>query len=570
MKDFAFIQQMLHPVTTIQSIARLKGGEHQFRSYPMLKLHIIAIAVSLVVSLPLSFISMAQGLTDNHTFSQMLHSMILAVSIPFFGITAAVVLFEIYCRKIQTSHVYYRTYGQLVSIREIAEWISPKLLDYFTPWDDREGTSRRDQWWIQNVAHGEHAIESHASRSKHQHQLTILTRHDRHPSDEDVLHNEMRQVVIGVGDRTRTVSRYRASAMSIPSVTKQFTAAMSIGTAGISELSTGEGSLYDAHLAGGPNVRLEYQIGTGYFGCRNPDGTFSLATLVETVRKTPQIYSIQIKLSQGAKQDGGKLLANKNDDETALVRGIQPHVDCFTPGVHTAFNGFAGLPLFLEQVREATNLPVGIKMAVGSAEEIDAMCRYFAAYPNGIPDTIQVDFGDGTGASFSEVIESSGRKDIRSLQIVDILLRKHGIRDRVKLIASGRIFKPNDAVRAFALGADIIATARGFKYAAGCGGIRRCHIGSECISGIAGNGYALDPVEKGAKIRTWLTEVFSRTAHLLSMTGVHSIEDLIGTRDRYVDLGDIPVLTPRDIEDQIGLEQRDFRKGVELWYKHGT
>lgn len=562
-----YLRSARHPIRTTRALMSFDiSGEASLRPYSMFKIHMSMIVVSLLATIPVSVYLTVSGFVGGSvTMNHIVQNLILALVVPPVGLFLSALLFEIYCRKIQKTHTYYRTYGQMVSVREFCEWLSPKILDYFTKWDAREGTSRRDQWFIQQLAHGDKAIESHASRSDGKNRLTVLTRSCRIPHDADLLRS-IREVQMGSGSGPSVVVRaHRQSAMSVGSVTEEFTEAMSRGAAGLCETSTGEGSLYDVHLAGGPNVNIEFQIGTGYFGCRNLDGTFNLAKLVAIVTAHPEIFGLQIKLSQCAKQTGGAMLANKMTPRHAEVRGVPAWEDCFSPPTHSAFGGLAGLPGFIKMLREATGLVVGIKLAVGSVLEIDEMCQVFASFPEGIPDSIQVDYGDGTGAAYAEAIESSARKDISALQIVDLLLRKHGIRDRIRLISSGRIFKPNDLMRAYAMGADICATARGFKYAAGCGGIRRCHVGKECVSGVAGNGHALDPIEKGERIARWVDATHKRTAGLIAVTGIGSLGELIGTRDRHVDFGGVHIWTPRDIDRQLAIETRDFRDMVDAY-----
>ncbi len=484
----------------------------------------------------------------------------LALAVPIVVLGA----FELYCRT-QRSHAIYHLYGQFTTVREGSEWAAEKVRDYFADWEQRRPTSRWSQWWIQNITHGKKAMGGHGSRADRDKAGSVLvrTRNLREDHEAEIL-TSMCSVRIGAQEGAPSIvtGAFRQSGMAIPSITRQATEAMARGVAGWTMIGTGEGGLWKEHLAGGPGAQVEFQVGTGYFGCRNPDGTFSMEKLVALIGEHPEIAAIQVKLSQGAKQDGGKAPGWKVDEEVARRRGIAPWKDCFSPGVHSAFRGADGLARFVRELRRATNRVIGLKMAVGSFAEFDDLCKAWVAFPDGMPDYLQIDGGEGgTGAAYEEMMKCGGMPASVAIQVVDLLLRKHGLRDRVRVVGSAGGYTPEDLIRMYALGADIVATGRGFKYAVGCIAAGKCHIGSEthgkgeCPTGVAANGSVIDPVERGEWVRAYVQAAFERTAHLLSLTGVASYRDIVGSRLRYVDIRDVPIWTLAQVQQVIDAER---------------
>ncbi|WP_439332059.1 FMN-binding glutamate synthase family protein [Paracoccus salsus] len=245
--------------------------------------------------------------------------------------------------------------------------------------------------------------------------------------------------------------------------------------------TTGEGSISRFHRMGGD---LVWQIGSGYFGCRDasgnfdPDG-FSLAAA------DPAVKMIEIKLSQGAKPGhGGILPGPKVTEAIAEARGVPVGVACVSPASHSAFSTPRGLCEFIAQLRDLSGgKPVGIKMCVGHPWEWFAMAKAFQSI--GIaPDFIVVDGGEGgTGAAPVEFADHKGAPLREGLMLVHNTLVGLGIRDRIKLIASAKIITAFDICRISALGADGVNMARGFMFAIGCIQAQACHTG-KCPTGI--------------------------------------------------------------------------------------
>ncbi|MBI3507419.1 MAG: FMN-binding glutamate synthase family protein [Proteobacteria bacterium] len=246
---------------------------------------------------------------------------------------------------------------------------------------------------------------------------------------------------------------------------------------------TGEGGFSQYHQEFGGDIIWE--IGSGYFGCRNPDGSFSAERFAEQV-KAPQVKMVEIKLSQGAKPGhGGVLPGPKVSAEIAAARGVPQGVDCISPASHPAFSTPLGLVGFIKQLRELSGgKPVGFKLCIGHPAEFLGICK--AMLQTGIyPDFIVVDGSEGgTGAAPLEFLDHIGTPLRDGLVFVHNALVGLGIRERIKVGAGGKITSAFDMARVMALGADWCNAARGFMFAIGCIQSQSCHTDS-CPAGVA-------------------------------------------------------------------------------------
>ncbi|MEZ5525788.1 MAG: FMN-binding glutamate synthase family protein [Pseudomonadales bacterium] len=247
--------------------------------------------------------------------------------------------------------------------------------------------------------------------------------------------------------------------------------------------NSGEGSVSPYHLENGGD--LVWQIGTGYFGCRNPDGTFS----PEHFQKTAildAIKMIEIKLSQGAKPGhGGILPADKNTEEIARIRLVEPGTTVKSPPTHSAFGTPMEMMAFIQQLRELSGgKPIGFKLAVGRPSEFVALCM--AMVKSGIkPDFITVDGGEGgTGAAPLEYSNSVGMPLREALPFICDTLIGFNLKKEIKVIASGKVFTGFHLVRNIALGADACNSARGMMIALGCVQSLTCNT-NRCPTGVA-------------------------------------------------------------------------------------
>jgi glutamate synthase domain-containing protein 2 len=281
---------------------------------------------------------------------------------------------------------------------------------------------------------------------------------------------------------------------------------------------TGEGSISRYHRENGGD--LIWEIGSGYFGCRNDDGSFS-ADRFAAQAVSPQVKMIEIKLSQGAKPGhGGVLPAAKVTPEIAAARGVPLGIDCVSPARHSAFSTPIELMHFIAKLRELSgHKPVGFKLCIGHAWEFMAICK--AMVETGIaPDFVVIDGSEGgTGAAPLEFVDHVGTPLREGLVLAHNCLVGVGMRQGVRLGASGRVITGFDMARLLALGADWCNAARGFMFALGCIQAQACHT-DRCPSGVS----TQDPWRQRALV---VDDKASRVAQFHRNT-MAALADLVG------------------------------------------
>ena len=294
------------------------------------------------------------------------------------------------------------------------------------------------------------------------------------------------RITIGGPDCTQPYdcSILNISAMSYGSLSKNAVLALNGGAKDSNFAhNTGEGGVSPHHLK--PGGDLIWQIGTGYFGCRAADGGFCADKFTLTA-KAPQIKMIEIKLSQGAKPGhGGILPAKKVTKEISLIRGVPMGQDVLSPPAHKAFSNPIEMMQFVKRCRSlAEGKPIGIKFCLGKRREFISMCK--AMLKTGIcPDFIVVDGGEGgTGAAPLEFTNRVGAPGIEGLIFVHNVLVGFGLRDKIKVGASGKIYSGFSMAKLLALGADFCYSARAMMLALGCIQALECNTNS-CPTGIA-------------------------------------------------------------------------------------
>lgn len=349
-------------------------------------------------------------------------------------------------------------------------------------------------------------------------------------------------------------SYLNVSAMSFGSLGRTAIEALNRGArAGGFAHNTGEGGLSRYHLE--PGGDLIWQIGTGYFGCRDAHGRFELARYAENAQR-PSVRMIELKLSQGAKPGhGGILPARKLTAEIAQIRGVPMGRDVLSPPGHSAFDSPAGLLDFLARLREHSGgKPVGIKLCVGEPVEFLGLLKAMRA-SGLVPDFISVDGGEGgTGAAPVEFSNAVGWPLREGLVFVHSALVGAGLRARVRLIASGKIITGFHMVRALAMGADVCASARGMMFALGCIQARRCN-NNTCPTGVATQDPALtaglDVSDKSQRVEHFQRETVASFLTLVGAAGLRSPTELTpGHLYRRVD--EVRALSYSQIYDFLG------------------
>jgi len=299
------------------------------------------------------------------------------------------------------------------------------------------------------------------------------------------VNHELPRVMVGGQDCSQPylASLLNISAMSFGSLSENAIIALNNGAKkGNFYHNTGEGGLTEFHLKGGD---VTWQIGTGYFGCRNEVGNFDPDKFTEKANN-PLVKMIELKLSQGAKPGhGGVLPAKKNTEQIAKIRGVLPHTTILSPPNHSAFHDAAGLIKFITHLRQLSNgKPVGFKLCIGQTSEFELICQEMILQ-NSFPDFITVDGAEGgTGAAPLEFSDGVGMPFEPALIFVNKTLIRLNIRDKIRIIASGKIISGYSILRSVAMGADICNSARGFMFSLGCIQALRCN-NNTCPTGVA-------------------------------------------------------------------------------------
>jgi glutamate synthase domain-containing protein 2 len=271
-------------------------------------------------------------------------------------------------------------------------------------------------------------------------------------------------------------------------------------------------------------------VATGYFGCRDKDGSFD-AELFRRQAVSPQVKMIEVKLSQGAKPGhGGVLPKAKISEEIAETRGVGRDRDCVSPAAHSAFSTPREFIGFIVRLRELSGgKPIGIKMAVGHRFEFLAIVKAMIE-EGATPDFIVIDGGEGgTGAAPAELSNHVGMPLNEGLSFVHNALVGAGLRDRIKLGASGKLVTAFDLCRVFAIGADYALAARTFMFAAGCIQSRSCHT-NHCPTGVATQSKlrqrALVVADKAPRVANFHRNTLRALAELLGAAGLGHPDEL--------------------------------------------
>jgi glutamate synthase domain-containing protein 2 len=326
-----------------------------------------------------------------------------------------------------------------------------------------------------------------------------------------------------------SASLLNISAMSFGSLSKNAVLAMNSGAkAGGFAHNTGEGGISPYHLK--PGGDLIWQVGTGYFGCRDEHGNFS-PDLFEKNAKLENVKMIELKLSQGAKPGhGGILPASKNTVEISKIRHVKPHTDVHSPPSHSAFSTAAEMMHFIQLLRDRSGgKPVGFKLCIGKKQEFYDLCEAMIA--TGLkPDFITVDGGEGgTGAAPVEFSNSLGMPMKDGLAFVANTLIGYNLRKDIRIIASGKIISGFHIARTIALGADLVNSARAMMMATGCIQALQCN-SNTCPVGVATQNKALmkglDVEDKAKRVENFHRETLISFSELIAAAGIEKSHQL--------------------------------------------
>lgn len=411
-------------------------------------------------------------------------------------ITAFLIGVFIHDRFIQKKHVILTNFPVIGHFRFLFEKIGPELRQYWVANNREEAPFNRiDRAYIYASSKKQNNMQGFGSDADFKKNGHFFIKHSAFPFKIENHISELQPdllpcaKIIGAFNKRlkpyHPISIVNISAMSYGALGSGATEANNRGAALANCYhNTGEGGMSPYHQKGADVV---FQIGTAYYGCRDEKGKFSMDELIRLVHLNPNIRMIEIKLSQGAKPGkGGILPAEKVTKEIAAIRKIKAGEESISPGYHTVFSDVKSLLSFIEEVAEKTGLPVGIKSAVGDSKFWVDLAFYMKEYNYG-PDFITIDGGEGgTGAAPAAFADHVSLPFEIGFSNVYKIFQHTNITDRVTFIASAKLGLPAEAIKAFALGADMINMAREILISQGCIQAQQCHTG-KCPTLIATN-----------------------------------------------------------------------------------
>ena len=426
----------------------------------------------------------------------------------------------------QKRHAILRNFPIIGHLRFLLESFGPELRQYIVSDNDEELPFSRDQRrWVYSTAKRENQYFGFGTDNRFDVDGYLIFRHAAfpHPPSSEPETLRCRKVLGEWRNRPaafRPASVVNISAMSFGSLSGPAIEALNRGAiiAGCLH-NTGEGGVSDHHRQGG---ELVFQFGTGYFGCRDANGGFSMSAFLETV-ESAKVRAIEVKLSQGAKPGlGGVLPAAKVTKEIAGARGVPVGITVQTPSRHREFTDVAGLIDFVERLADATGLPVGIKSAVGEHRFWVELARRMADEKRG-PDYIAVDGGEGgTGAAplvFSDHMAlpftTAFAQVFKEFAAVDL-------HHDVVFVGAGKLGFATEAMAAMTMGVDLVNVGREAMLAIGCVQAQRCHTG-HCPTGVATQSRwltrGLDPTDKAVRLANYVAGLRAELVRLSHAMG---------------------------------------------------
>ena len=432
---------------------------------------------------------------------------------------------------VQTKHAILRNFPIIGHFRYLLEAIGPELRQYIVTSNNEElPFSRDERSWVYASAKKQNnytgfGTDDDLERSPNY----LIIKHNTLGPSENHRYDEAYPLpcakVLG-GHRGRRhafrpASVVNISGMSFGSLSSAATEALNRGAAIAGCLhNTGEGGIAPYHLHGGD---LIWQLGTGYFGARAPDGSFEREACIRKVEAHP-VKAIEIKLSQGAKPGlGGVLPGEKVTAEISRIRGVPQGQTVVSPSGHRAFSNVDEMLDFVEDLADATGVPVGIKSAVGLLGFWKSLANRMASEDRGV-DYIAVDGGEGgTGAAPFAFADHVALPYKIGFSRVYRIFAERGVHHDVVWVGAGKLGFPESALTAFCLGADMIAVGREAMMAIGCIQAQRCHTG-HCPTGVATQNRwlvrGLDPTHKSARLANYIITLRKELTRLSQACGV--------------------------------------------------
>jgi len=406
------------------------------------------------------------------------------------GILSVIFLHDI----LQQKHAILKNFPVIGHLRYLLEKAGPELRQYWVANDKEEMPfTRAERSWVYATSKKENNNFGFGSTEVMYETGYPVLKHAAFPVKEKPKGTNPHSSIlpcaklIGASHNRKTPYRpgsiVNISAMSFGSLGRKAVTALNKGAfAANCYHNTGEGGISPYHEYG---ADLVWQIGTGYFGARDPSGNFSAEEFVNTINKHPNIKMIEIKLSQGAKPGkGGILPKDKITEEISTIRGIPRDQDCISPNNHSEFNSIPGMVQFIEKLADLSGIPVGIKSAVGGTSFWVELAAHMKETGQG-PDFITIDGGEGgTGAAPLAFADHVSLPFKIGFKRVYKLFKNHDLINDITWIGSAKLGFPDRAVVAFAMGCDLINIARESMLSIGCIQAQKCHTG-HCPTGVA-------------------------------------------------------------------------------------
>jgi len=450
----------------------------------------------------------------------------------------AVVAYAIDVR--QSRHAIRRNYPVIGRFRYFFEHLGEFFRQYFFAMDREElPFNRAQRSWVYRAAKNISNTVAFGSTRDLRRPGSVLFVACPYPTlGEDAVPPE--PITIGADCRTpyTTASIFNISGMSYGAISRPAVTALSRGAAEAGcWMNTGEGGLSPYHLQGGCDIVM--QIGTAKNGVRDAVGKLSDEKLLE-IAALPQVRMFEIKMSQGAKPGkGGMLPGAKVSREIAQIRGIKVGENAFSPNRHPDIRNNAQLLDMIERIREVTGKPVGFKTVIGAPAMLDSLFQSIAERGiDSAPDFITVDGADGgTGAAPMPLMDAVGLPLREALPMLVDKLSEYGLRERVRVIASGRLINPTDVAWALCVGADFVTSARGFMFALGCIQALQCNKNT-CPTGITTHNpklqRGLDPADKAQRVAHYARNMVNEVGMIAHACGVRSPRELNRSHARVV------------------------------------
>lgn len=418
---------------------------------------------------------------------------------------------------LQTRHSVLRNYPVIGHLRFLLEFIRPEMRQYFIESDNEAAPfSRQQRSLVYQRSKGEQDKRPFGTQMDVGATGYEWINHSLVPTELPT--HDFRITIGAQREQPYSASVFNISAMSFGALSAHAILALNAGARrGGFAHDTGEGSISEHHRVHGGD--LIWEIGSGYFGCRNDDGSFSAERFAANARE-PQVKMIELKLSQGAKPGhGGVLPGPKVTPEIAAARGVAPWVDCISPARHSAFDSPVGMMHFIERLRSLSGgKPTGFKLCIGHPWEWFALAK--AMVETGItPDFIVVDGAEGgTGAAPLEFTDHVGAPLQEGLLLVHNTLVGLNLRDKIRIGCAGKVISAFDIARMMALGADWCNSARGFMFALGCIQAQNCHTGM-CPTGVS--------TQDSQRQRALVVPDKADRVHLFHENTLHALKELV-------------------------------------------